>query len=307
MKKKITIWCVVVLFMVVALLAAASCYMMLYSLAPNPDRHDTHAPYEKLFAEYPEMRPWVDSLNSIHALRDTFMVMPTGERHHALYINNGAQKTALVIHGWRNCSVNILFIARIYDMELGGYNVIVPDVHAHGESDGDMIRMGWLDRKDMLCWLDAFKTDTMVVHGISMGGATTMMTSGEKLPSGIKDIRFIDDCGYTSVWDVFKWQLHEQFGLPEFPLMYTTSLLCKTLYGWSFGEASAIDAVKRCPHPMLFIHGDADTFVPTEMVYRLYAAKPAKKRLWISKGAIHGQAYKQHRQDYIHQVRDFLK
>lgn len=294
------------LFVTAVLLIGASFYMLNFSLSPDPDREDTKPAYEKLYNEYPETRAWIDSLRSINALRDTFMVMPTGEKHHALYINNGTQKTAIVLHGWRNSSVTFLFLAMIYDRELGGYNIVLPDIHAHGKSDGDMIRMGWLDRKDILCWIDAFKTDTMVVHGVSMGGATTMMTSGETMPEGIKDIRFIDDCGYTCVWDVFRWQLHEQFGLPAFPLMYTTSLLCKVLYGWSFEEASAIEAVKRCPYPMLFIHGDADTFVPTEMVYQLYAAKPSKKRLWISKDAIHAKAYKQHRQEYIKQVREFV-
>ncbi len=41
-----------------------------------------------------------------------------------------------------------------------------------------------------------------VVHGISMGAATTMMLSGEKLPAYIRC--FVEDCGYTSVWDQFQ-------------------------------------------------------------------------------------------------------
>ena len=94
----------------------------------------------------------------------------------------------------------------MYEKELG-YNIIVPDIYGHGQSEGDAVRMGWLDRKDMLEWLRIFKTDTMVVHGVSMGGATTMMLSGEEMPEGIRDIRFIDDCGYTSVWDEFSNEL----------------------------------------------------------------------------------------------------
>ena len=35
--------------------------------------------------------------------------------------------------------------------------------------------------------------------------------------------------------------------LSEFPLMFTTSLLCKLRYGWSFGEASAINEVSGVP------------------------------------------------------------
>ena len=79
------------------------------------------------------------------------------------------------------------------------------------------------------------------------------------------------------MWDEFSGQLKEQFDLPEFPLLYTSSLLCRLINGWSFGEASPLNQVKKCRYPMFFIHGDSDTFVPTEMVYQLYEALQTKK------------------------------
>ena len=52
-----------------------------------------------------------------------------------------------------------------------------------------------------------------------------MMVSGEELPDNVKCI--IEDCGYTSVWDEFKLQLKEVFGLPSFPLLNAASLVCQ--------------------------------------------------------------------------------
>ena len=279
--------------------------MLDYSLSPDVNRKDTAFCYRELFINYPETRLWIDSLRRIGGMRDTFITMPTGERHHALYIRNGGNKTALILHGWRDCAIDFLFLARLYEKKLG-YNVVLPDLHAHGYSDGDMIQMGWLDRHDALHWLSVFKADTMAVHGVSMGAATTMMLSAATMPEGIKDIRFVEDCGYTSVWDEFAGELKNQFGLPEIPLMYTTSLLCKISNGWSFGEASAINQVKRCSYPMLFIHGGSDTFVPTDMVHRLYKAKATKKKLWIANDAKHAESYKKHKEEYVKQVKDFL-
>ena len=302
--KKVVVWCGVVLAVLLLVVIGGSFYMLDYSLAPDPERTDTAFCYRELFENYPETRPWVDSLRRIDALRDTFVTMPTGERHHALFVRTGSRKTAVVVHGWRDCAVDFLFLARLYERELG-YNVVMPDLHAHGLSEGDTIRMGWQDRKDVLYWLSVFQTDTMVVHGVSMGGATTMMLSAEALPKGIKDIRFVDDCGYTSVWDEFSGELENQFGLPEFPLMYTTSLLCQLRYGWSFGEASAIGEVSRSTRPMLFIHGGKDTFVPTEMVRRLYRAKPSQKEMWIADGAEHAESYKLHRGEYTRRIKKF--
>lgn len=57
---------------------------------------------------------------------------------------------------------------------------------------------------------------------------------------------------------------------------------------------------------MLFIHGDADTFVPTWMVHPLYEAKPAPKGLWIVPGAEHAVAYKENAEAYTRKVRDFV-
>ena len=175
-------------------------------------------------------------------------------------------------------------------------------------SDGKAVNMGWKDRKDVLLWArvanSLFGNNTeMVVHGISMGGATTMMVSGEKLPPYIKC--FVDDCGYTSVWDEFNYEIKEMFGLPAFPLMYSSSAICKLWFGWSFGEASALNQVAKCKLPMLFIHGSADDYVPTRMVYPLYKAKPQPKELWIVKGAPHAKSFQLNQKAYINKVAQF--
>ena len=126
------------------------------------------------------------------------------------------------------------------------------------------------------------------------------------MPECVKTVRFVEDCGYTSVWDEFSYELKEEFGLSDFPLLYSTSLLCKIKYGWSFGEASSIKQVRKCPYPMLFIHGDDDTFVPSEMVHPLYEAKRGEKELWITKGTKHAQSYSDYREEYIQRVRAFI-
>lgn len=58
---------------------------------------------------------------------------------------------------------------------------------------------------------------------------------------------------------------------------------------------------------MLFIHGDADTFVFTEMVHRLYEAKPEPKELWIVPGAAHATSYKERPQEYAARVKAFVE
>ena len=101
--RKVIVWCIgVVLIVLLVATIGASFYMLDYSRSPDPERTDTASCYRKQFANYPETRPWIDSLREIYALRDTSVVMPSGERHYALYISKGAGRTALVLHGWRD-------------------------------------------------------------------------------------------------------------------------------------------------------------------------------------------------------------
>ncbi|MDE5621899.1 MAG: alpha/beta hydrolase [Alistipes sp.] len=288
-----------------------SLYLLSYALRPDAAMRKKHASaYEYMYAEYPFLRPWVDSLERRGALRDTVIAGRAGERLHALYVAapEPTDRTAVIVHGYTDEAVRMLMIGYLYNHDLG-YNILLPDLHYHGESEGSAVRMGWLDRFDVLRWMEVanelFGGDTqMVVHGISMGAATTMMVSGEVLPSYVKC--FVEDCGYTSVHDQFAKELREQFRLPVFPLLDVASLFCRAKYGWGFREASALEQVRKCELPMLFIHGGADDFVPTSMVYPLFDAKPGEKELWIAPGSAHAMSYRDHREEYTRRVGEFV-
>lgn len=312
MKKRFLLFLAALVLIAMAVVTWGSFYMLGFSLTPDPNRHDTDSAYAGLYKRVPDMRPWVDSLKAAHKLRDTTITMDDGRRAHALYLrcDTARGRTAIMVHGYTDCAVKFLYLGRMYHRDLG-CNILLPDLSAHGLSDGDAIQMGWKDRTDVMRWIgvasDLFGKDSVrvVVHGVSMGAATTMCVSGEQLPGCVRC--FVEDCGYSSVWDEFEYELDEQFGLPPFPLMWTTSALCKVKYGWSFGEASPLKQVAKCRRPMLFIHGDNDTFVPTRMVYPLYEAKPQPKELWIARGSKHARSYTDHPAEYTAKVGAFVR
>ncbi|WP_042165397.1 alpha/beta hydrolase [Paenibacillus gorillae] len=230
---------------------------------------------------------------------------------HAYYLTAPAptDKTVIIAHGYSGQAVTMGKLAQMYSEKLG-YNVLLPDARGHGRSEGRYIGFGWPERRDYLGWianvLDRSGSNSQIVlHGISMGGATVMMTSGEELPSQVKAI--IEDCGYTSVQDELSYQLKRMYRLPSFPLLHSTSLLTKIRAGYAFNEASALKQVKKTDTPMLFIHGDADLFVPTDMVYELYENGPEhKKKLYVVPGAGHGQARKTDPVTYDREVSEFI-
>lgn len=215
---------------------------------------------------------------------------------------------AILIHGYRNKSSAMEKIASVYSNEFH-FNVLLPDLRACGESEGDYIGMGYLDKDDIKLWIDEIiKKDpqaNIVVSGVSMGGATTLMLSGEELPDNVKVL--IEDCGYTSVWDIFAHELDFLYHLPTFPVLNSASLLSELKAGYSFKEASCVDAVSKSTLPMLFIHGENDEFVQFNNLDILYNAKKnGDKEKLVIKDAGHGVSYLRDPQTYFSTVKAFL-
>lgn len=311
-RKKIICAVALVLIFLATVTTWASFFMLNYSLKPT--RTSAEKAYRDVFNQEPDAKPWIDSLKRNEEIIDTFINV-RGERRHAIIIKAPVKtnKVAVLVHGYNYCAVGMLGIGYMYNQKLG-YNIVLPDLYAHGCTDGNHINMGWNDRNDVILWIkiadklfaDSSGHSQIVVHGVSMGAATTMCVSGEKDGAAPFIKCYVEDCGYTSVWDEFREQLKQQFGMPEFPLLYTTSELCKLRYGWTFQEASPIKQLRKCHKPMLFIHGDNDTFVPTHMVYELYAAKSQPKSLYVAKGSAHAKSYNDHRDEYHRVVKAFV-
>ncbi len=220
--------------------------------------------------------------------------------------DNDSHLWALLLHGYSRTRTRVYSLGLYYAQK--GYNVVMPDLRGPGASGGDYIGMGWLDRKDVLKWIEMIISEDseaqIAIHGGSMGAATAMMAAGEKLPGNVKAV--VEDCGYTSVFDVFSDVLWDHARLPAFPLVYTAELYGRIFAGYSFSEASALEQIKKCTVPVLFIHGDSDTFVHTDMVYRLYDACPTEKELLIIEDAAHGQALYRDPERYFDTVFVFL-
>lgn len=223
------------------------------------------------------------------------------------YSSIESNKWVIVVHGYGGNRQTMRSYAVHYSNN--GYNVLTPDLRAHGDSEGKYIGMGWLDRNDLLLWIDYIIDENpdaqIVLHGVSMGAATVMMTSGENLPSQVKAI--IEDCGYTSVWDIFEDELDALFGLPAFPALYMSNIVAKVRVGYDFQDASSLEQVKKSEVPIFFIHGDKDTFVQTHMVYDLYGAANCEKEIWLVKDAGHAEAKNRNPEMYFDKIFSFLE
>ena len=216
---------------------------------------------------------------------DWLMVSEDGLRLHAMCVEQrpGAP-WAVLCHGYTGRCADMAEFARGF--YAAGFNLLLPDARGHGRIN------------------ESCGAPDIVLMGVSMGGATVMMTAGEPLPENVRAI--VEDCGYTSAWDEFRYQLKRTFGLPPFPVLYTTDALLRLRAGFSLRQASAVEQLKKCRTPMLFIHGGKDTFVPFEMLQTLFAAAPCPKEQYIVPEAGHGEARAAAPERYWQRVFGFL-
>lgn len=216
-------------------------------------------------------------------------------------------KTAIIAHGYMSNAEAMFQFAHMYH-ELG-YNVLVPDARGHGESEGKYIGFGWPERKDYLQWIQQVlekngEDEEITLYGISMGAATVMFTSGEELPHNVVSI--VEDCGYDSIENELIYQYKQLFDLPTFPLMQVTNLVTRLRAGFWFTEGDVKAQLAKNKTPMLFIHGDADTFVPYEMLDKVYGATEAPKEKWVVAGAEHAKSYSLDPAAYQARIAEFL-
>lgn len=314
MKKLLIILAGIVLF-ILALVGGTSDYMLNVAVHPDSQRRfEIDSCYAKVFEQYPDMKPWRDSLIELGLWRDTFLLDEDNLRHHAVIFEHDgeAQGSSVVLHGYDDNAPRMLRYAYMH-YEVLGRNVIVPEHYNHGETEGDLIRFGWLDRFDVTkLWIplahNLWPDEQMVIHGLSMGGALTMFTSGEQIPDSMNLIGFIEDCGFTSIKSQLAYQLDEQFGLPSWPVLDAASMICSWEYGWSFDEGDVHQQLAKCQLPMLFIHGLSDSYVPTSMVYDNYAAKSQGYReLWLVPGADHAESIHKAWEDYCQHCGDYIE
>ena len=208
----------------------------------------------------------------------------------AWFIPNGeSHRYAIVCHGYTCCGRSMRHRAKpFFDM---GFNILLPDARAHGGSSGEMIGMGWPERRDIVDWIyEILKRDAeaeIILFGESMGAATVMMTAGEVLPQNVKLV--IEDCGYTDVMEEMNFMIRNKYKLPPFPIVPVASVLSHFRAGYTFTRASAVEQIRRCRIPVLFMHAEQDNVVPYPMVFKLFAAANCEKEIVTFPGAGHCQ------------------
>ncbi|QQS50878.1 MAG: alpha/beta hydrolase [Bacteroidota bacterium] len=224
-----------------------------------------------------------------------------------LYASDSSQKTIVVHHG---LGADKYIMHKLAPMYLNmGFNVLLFDSRAHGESGGESYSYGYYEKFDLdrvLTYVNKrFANGIIGVHGESMGAATCLLHAGMKDKQAEADF-YISDCGYSDLKTLFRHRLKEDFKLPNLFIIEAASMATKLHEGYWFSQVSPIENLDQVSTPILFIHGTQDDYVPTFMARQMFQKKAGTKDLYLSEESVHATSFGDHPVEYQKAVEDFL-
>jgi pimeloyl-ACP methyl ester carboxylesterase len=211
----------------------------------------------------------------------------------------GKRPTILFLHGkggnsieWRPEAVRALDC---------GYNVLLPDLRGHGESRGEFVTYGYLEKEDLAEAISAAREQAgmdplrLGLHGCSAGAALAIEFAANRpgiaalwLESPYADPTEMA-CHYLSIWT----------GIPPRILRLTSRFAVRAAMSRvrralrleageeSFETNDPVRSIGRVGAPVCLVYGEKDELVPPRFAARLEASLPARSSIWRASNAGH--------------------
>lgn len=198
----------------------------------------------------------------------------------------------ILFHGYRSHAYRDASGGHILSRKLG-FNALVVDQRAHGDSDGVTITFGIRERQDCLAWVryanQRFGAEPpIILSGLSMGAATVLMATELDLPENVAGV--IADSPYAAPSSIILKVAQDMHYPPKlcYPFIYLGALL----YGhFRLDACCAKEAVRKSKIPVLLLHGEDDRLVPCAMSREIAEAAGGYAEVHTFPGAGHGLCY----------------
>ncbi len=223
-----------------------------------------------------------------------------------------SNKTVIIVHGIAANRLMSLWYVNIYLDQ--GYNVLIYDSRAHGESGGTSTTWGYYEKYDLEAWVKWVANEhpkgVIGVHGISMGAATALMQA--ELNEASKQVDFyIIDSAYSNLEDLLTKQIGAAVNSHNYlwikTLLKYSSAVAYIQDRFFYEDISPIHAVERVTTPILYLHGETDPLVPVSMSHQLYAATNGYRQIHTFPKTGHAMAIFDNKAEYQDVITQFIK
>lgn len=216
----------------------------------------------------------------------------------------GSHKFCILLHGHQTTREGALRYSVIFkDL---GYSTLIYDERGHGDNVHGNVTMGAQESKDLSEIVDQVlakcgPSTYLGIQGVSMGAATALLSTQYQQKAKF----IVSDCAYARLGDVIVDMLHHFF-LPGRLLLPFITFFLKIFNHFSIRDCEPLSVMGANKIPVLFIHGESDTFVSPKAAHELYEACTAKKKLVTFPNAQHASSITVDRGGYMVAVSSFL-
>ena len=213
-------------------------------------------------------------------------------------------KYVILSHGYTDNRFGCLKYMKLY-LD-AGFHCIIYDLRGHGLNERTFCTYASRESKD----LHELIADTcrrygsgitLGLHGESLGASTTIAVLAYD-----QDLAFaVSDCGFSEITNVMKAGL-KMMHLPGW-LHYPSSLAAKLRYGYAYTQMRPIDALSGNQVPVLFLHGEDDTFIVPKNSMDMQKADPGYSELYLIPEAKHANSVLKNPELYRQHLYGFLE
>lgn len=224
--------------------------------------------------------------------------------------HEGSTRAVILVHGTDASKQNAIsgtYVKFASSLNKAGFAVLMIDLRAHGESEGERYSFGVYERRDVLGAVDwlldqGFKPGSIGTLGISLGASATIGATAEDTAIGV----MVVDSAFADIAPLIELKWEEASGLPMFflPGVY---LMNQILYGYDLGGIRPVDEiVDITPRPILILHCTTDIDVDISHAEQLAEAVPHAET-WYIEGCDHAEVYRDFPQEYEEHVITFFE
>lgn len=215
--------------------------------------------------------------------------------------------TIILLHGIR--AVKEIYITKAEELSGLGYNTVIFDLRAHGESEGKFCTYGYKEKYDVssLCdTLDKIKglNRNYIVWGQSLGGAIALqaLEIDNRLKAGIVESTFSDL--RTVIYDYINYNM----GFKNVRVINYMIKRAEMLGRFVADDVVPVKTAENITQPVMVVHGEVDNRIDPDYGKRIYEKLASEqKKLVIVDSAKHSNVWEKGGENYFNQVMEFIE
>ena len=209
----------------------------------------------------------------------------------------------LLLHGVKSNRLQMLNRAKF--LQKAGYDVLLFDFQAHGESEGEQITFGHLEELDAESAFDYLQdrlcNPSVGVIGVSLGGASALLGK-VKLKAKVLILESV----YPSIEEAIDDRLKIYFGSLGSYFSPLLTLQLKPRLGIGVDDLKPIEQLAKVKGAVMIVAGSADKHTTLAESKRMFEEAHEPKELWLVEGKGHIDFSKAVSKEYEERVLDFL-